>query len=162
MEAQANEETTKPASRRGLWAVLGTAAAIAIFLAGFIPATLRSRQTLVDLREQSAQTTKLQEDLARTQYDLEVSRLRGDLGNVLYESNVNNYGIAAKHATEFFDALRAALNRPQLPPVSDRRVVLDSILARRDEISADLAKADPVVKDKLSAMYMEFAKATRD
>lgn len=48
-----------------------------------------------------------------------------------------------------------------LPPASERRAMLEAALARRDEISADPARADQSVKAKLAEMFMQFARATQ-
>ncbi|HVS32975.1 MAG TPA: hypothetical protein VMS98_16135, partial [Thermoanaerobaculia bacterium] len=83
---------------------------------------------------------------------------RGRLGEVVHEANVNNFAAAAERATVFFNGLSAAVNSPQLGS-GPRRAVLETSLARRDEISADLARADSGVKAKLAEMYIQFGAA---
>ncbi|HXI13763.1 MAG TPA: hypothetical protein VNM92_14130 [Thermoanaerobaculia bacterium] len=89
-----------------------------------------------------------------------MARLHGRLGEVLHETNANNFGVAAENATAYFDGLCSAVNSTQLPAGSERRVVLEGILARRDEISADLARADQGVKAKLAELYMQSGQAS--
>lgn len=140
--------------------VLAVLAGVAVmFLAGYIPGWLQARRAAQASGECARQQAELQATLAKTQLDLEVARLRGRLGDVLHQANVNNFGLAAQQATAFFDALQAAAASTQLAAGSARRGVLDAILARRDEISADLARADQGVKAKLAEMYVQFGRA---
>ena len=78
---------------------------------------------------------------------------------MLHEANANNFGLAAQQATAFFNALQAAAASTQLAANPARRGILDAILARRDEINADLARADQGVKAKLAEMYVQFGRA---
>lgn len=132
---------------------------VLIFLAGYLPGSSRVRRASEESRQTAQRLEEAQAELAKTRFDLEVARLRGSLGEVLHEANANNFGVAAERATAFFDGLRAAVSSNQLPPASERRAVLEGALARRDEISADLARADQGVKAKLAEMFMQFARA---
>ncbi|MEO8380654.1 MAG: hypothetical protein ABI779_13395 [Acidobacteriota bacterium] len=132
---------------------------VLIFLAGYLPGSSRARRASEESRQAVRQLQESQAELAKTRFDLEVARLRGSLGEVLHEANANNFSVAAERGTAFFDGLRSAVNSNQLPVASDRRAVLEGALARRDEISADLARADQGVKAKLAEMFMQFAGA---
>jgi hypothetical protein len=81
-----------------------------------------------------------------------VAELQIQLGMMSYEANRDNYGVAAQFATVFFDRVRAESGGP-----ADQELTksLQSILARRDEITADLAQASPAVKAKLGDLYAE-------
>lgn len=149
----------EPSRKRLILIVAIVAGAVLIFLAGYLPGATRARRAAEESRQAARQLEDAQAELAKTRFDLDVARLRGSLGEVVHEANANNFGVAAERATVFFDGLRAAMNRSQLPPASERRGVLEAILARRDEISADLARADQGVKSKLAEMYMQFARA---
>jgi Flp pilus assembly protein TadB len=135
-------------------------AVVAIFVAGYLPGRSRARAAAGETERVSERLRESQATLAQTQFDLRVARLRGRLGETLHEANANNYSVAAERATVFFDALREAVNSPQLAP-GDRRQILEAVLARRDEISADLARADAAVKAKLAEMYMQFGRAVQ-
>lgn len=148
-----------PSRRRMLIGLAIVVGVVLIFLAGYLPGASRARNAAAESRQTSQRLTETQATLAKTQFDLEVARLRGHLGEVLHEANANNFGVAAEHATAFFDGLRNAVASPHAEPAGERRNVLQSILARRDEISADLARADPAVKAKLAEMYMAFGRA---
>ena len=147
-----------PSRKRMLIGAAIVAAAVAIFLAGYLPGRSRARAASVETERVSGRLQESQATLAQTQFDLQVARLRGHLGETLHEANANNFSVAADRATTFFDALREAVASPQLA-AGDRRQILEAVLARRDEISADLARADAAVKGKLSEMYMQFGGA---
>lgn len=143
-------------------AVVSAAAAIGVvlvFLAGYLPASARARRSAEQAQLNARQAADAQTALAQTRFDLEVARLRGRLGELLHETNANNFGVAAERASVFFDGLRAAVASPHLAAGSERRAMLEAMLARRDEISADLARADPAVKGKLTEMYLQFGAA---
>jgi hypothetical protein len=144
-----------PRKRSVVLAVL--AGLVVMFLAGYIPGWLKARRAAQASEACAKQQAEVQGTLAKTQLDLEVARLRGRLGDVLHQTNANNFGLAAQQATAFFDALQAAAANAQL--AAPRREVLNTTLARRDEISADLARADLAVKAKLTEMYVQFGRA---
>ena len=131
---------------------------VAIFMAGYLPGRSRARAAAGETERVSERLRESQATLARTQFDLQVARLRGHLGETLHEANANNFSVAADRATAFFDGLREAVNSAQLP-AGERRQILETVLARRDEISAGLARADAAVKGELAGMYMEFGRA---
>lgn len=147
------------ADRKRLLIGIGVAlAVVAIFLAGYLPARSRARAAAAENTRVTERLRETEAELARTRFDLQVARLRGSLGEVLHEANANNYGVAAERATAFFDGLRDAAGSAQLAP-GERRQIVESVLARRDEISADLARADAAVKGKLTEMYLQFGRA---
>jgi hypothetical protein len=135
------------------------AGVVVMFFAGYIPGWLQARRAAQASEEGARRLAESQATLAKTQLDLEIARLRGRLGDVLHEANANNFGLAAQQATAFFNALQAAAANPQLAANPARRGVLEAILARRDEINADLARADQGVKAKLAETYVQFGRA---
>lgn len=147
-----------PARKRLFIGIAVVLVLAAVFAAGWWPATSRARAAREETERVTERLQESQATLAQTQFDLQVARLRGNLGEVLHETNANNYGIAAERATAFFDGLRDAVNSAQLA-AGERRTVLTGILDRRDEISADLARAEPAVKAKLTEMYMQLGGA---
>lgn len=145
-----------PSRKRLILGLAIAAGVVLIFIAGYLPGDARARRAAEESRAASQRLSEMQQTLAKTQFDLEVARLRGRLGEVLHDANANNFGVAAERATSFFDGLRSAVNSAQLAVASERRTILETILGRRDEISADLARADPGVKEKLAEMYIQF------
>ncbi len=111
-------------------------ALVAAFLAGYVPATMDARAA------RAAQVAATQK--------LVLAEVQVRLGMVSYELNRDNFGFAAQLATQFFDGVQAAVNAPATGSVAD---ALRTILARRDEITSDLAQANPGVKAKVAEMF---------
>ncbi|MBI2877328.1 MAG: hypothetical protein HYY20_10640 [Candidatus Tectomicrobia bacterium] len=86
-------------------------------------------------------------------HNLKLARLLGQLGMASYEVNRNNYSNATQWSTVFFNGVRDAANNTEDESVKQQ---LESVLARRDEITIDLAKSNPAVKEKLAQMYVNF------
>jgi hypothetical protein len=55
--------------------------------------------------------------------------------------------------------LRESLVNPVLAGDASRKAKLAAVAARRDQVIADLARADPAVKDTLVGMYVELSEA---
>jgi hypothetical protein len=75
-----------------------------------------------------------------------------------YEVNRDNYGLAAQLATPFFDGARSAAASPADQTVTQS---LQAVLARRDEITSDLAKANAGVKSKIAQLYADLFHLTQ-
>ncbi len=130
-------------------------AVVVIFLAGFTPAFLSVRRVRHELNQTSAQLASLSDELSRARLQGDLARLEGKLGLVVYEANRNNFANASMLAAQFFDGLRSALKRKSIAAVA-KRSELEAILARSNEISGDLARADQAVKQKLADIYFRF------
>ena len=74
-----------------------------------------------------------------------------------YEVNRNNYASAAQQSTEFFNALRDAISTTSDVTLKQN---LEKFFTRRDEITTNLAQADPAVKEKLAQAYADFFQIT--
>jgi len=124
---------------------VGIAAAvlIAVFLLGYIPAQKSARRA--------------QQQNVQLENSLRLAELRGQLGMASYEANRNNYASAAQFSTDFFNGLQTAVNNTDDQMLRQK---LQSALERRDEIIANLAEANPAVKEKLSQMYADFFQIT--
>jgi hypothetical protein len=122
----------------GAFVLLGT------FLLGYVPASLTAR----DARAEQERLTQ----------QLMLTGLEVQLGMMSYEANRDNYGLAAQLATPFFDAVRGAIARPAS---QDTASSLQAVIARRDEITSDLARANPVVKGKLAQLYADCFRLTQ-
>lgn len=122
---------------------LAAAALIAFFLLGYIPASMSARTA--------------QERNSQLEYDLRLADLRGQLGMASYETNQNNYASAAQRSTGLFNGLREAIDHTTDQTLKQD---LEQILARRDEITANLAAANPAVKDKLAQAYVDLFQIT--
>jgi hypothetical protein len=108
------------------------------FLAGYVPATLAAR------------TARADQD--RLTHKLALATLQVQLGMMSYEVNRDNYGLAAQLATPFFDGVRSAIADPGEQAVTQS---LQAVLARRDEITSDLAQVNAGVKTKIAQLYAD-------
>lgn len=157
-------ETPAPArlkiDRRTL-TIASVAAALILFLLGFILQALKARGLQEETRLQATRIGQLETDLARigTQRDLALAHSK--LGLVLYEVNRNNFANALARSTEFFDALREVTSAPSFSSAVPRGEPFLAMLNRRDEISADLARGDQAARQKLTEMYLQFEQALR-
>lgn len=111
---------------------------IAAFLIGYVPSCVSARNA--------------EQENARLQHRLKLADLRGRIGMASYEANRNNYASAAGYSSEFFNLLAEIINAGGDDALKQK---LQPMLARRDEITTNLAQADPSVKDKLAQMYAE-------
>ena len=114
------------------------------FLVGYVPATLGAR----DARAEQARLTHM----------LALTGLQAQLGMMSVEVNRDNYGLAAGLATPFFAGVRTAIADPAN---QEAMASLQGVLARRDEITSDLAQAKPAVKDKIAALYADLYHLTQ-
>jgi hypothetical protein len=123
---------------------IGALALAGAFLLGYVPATLSARAARAEVD--------------RLTHKLALAALQVQLGAMSYEVNRNNYGLASQLTTPFFDAVRAAIASPADHDVTQ---VLEAVLARRDEITSDLARANPGVKPKIADLYADLFRLTR-
>jgi hypothetical protein len=131
-------------------------AVVIAFGAGYLTAYLAARQNASNLESSVADaesaTQQAREELREANLKLEMADLSGKLGLVYIDVNQNNFGMAADKVTPFFDGLAGFLeSQPGLP---DQQIQgLREVLARRDEIVSDLARANPDVRDKIGEVF---------
>ena len=117
---------------------IGALALLGAFLVGYVPASL------------SARAARAEQD--RLTHELALATLQVQLARMSYEVSRDNYGLAAQLATRFFDGAPAVIagapDQAVTPP-------LQAALARRDEITSDLAQANPEVKTKIADLYAQ-------
>jgi hypothetical protein len=134
-------ERNAPEEQSSRFKKLGKVAGVLIlvYLIGYVPSCRSAR---------SAETQ-------RTQFEqrLHVARLHSQLGMVSFEVNRNNYSKAANYSTDFFNNLKTTINDTNDAALKEK---LQAISARRDEITAHLAQADPTVKEKIGQLYADF------
>jgi hypothetical protein len=116
---------------------------IIAFLLGYVPSTISSRNTL--------------QQNAELEHKLKVAELGSQLGMAGYEAGRNNYANATQFSSRFFDGLREIISETNDPALKQK---LQVILARRDEITANMAQVDQSVKEKLAQIYAEYFEAT--
>lgn len=122
---------------------IGAAALIVVFLLGYVPSCVGARSA--------------EEQKAELEHKLKMADLRGQLGMASYEANRNNYANAAEFSTNFFNGLRSAIDSAEDDEVKKK---LQTMIGLRDEVTTNLAQADPVVKEKLARMYADFYQIT--
>jgi len=115
---------------------IGAIVLVGTFLLGYVPAEIGARSARAEQ--------------ARLTHKLELTALEVQLGMMSLEANRDNYGLAAKLATPFFDGLQTAIASQAGQDVTR---ALQVMLVRRDEITSDLAQAKPGVKEKISGLY---------
>ena len=125
--------------------MVGGLALLSAFLLGYAPASITAR---ADRAERD-----------RLAHALAVADLQIQLGMMSYEANRDNFGLAGQLATVFFDGVRS-----ESAGAIDQNVVtsLQAILARRDEITTDLAQANPGVKSKLAELYADLYRLPKE
>lgn len=135
------QTTSTTETQRSRLRTLGIAAAalIAVYLIGYVPSC------------RSARSAEIQR--AQFEQQLNLARLHSQLGMVSFEVNRNNYSKAATYSTDFFNTLKTTINNVNNAALLEQ---LQAISARRDEITAHLAQADPTVKEKIGQMYADF------
>jgi len=117
---------------------IGALALLGAFLLGYVPASLDARAARVE-----------QDRLTQA---LAFARLQVQLGMMSYEVTRDNDGLAAKLATPFFDGVPAVIAGADDPNVTQ---ALQAALARRDELTSDLAQANAEVKTKIAELYAD-------
>ena len=87
--------------------------------------------------------------LAKANDDVRLCRLQDELQKVVEDTANKNYGDAATASTLFFNHLSAEVALTNQPAVKS---AMQSILAQRDKVTAQIAKADPASHDTLVQM----------
>jgi hypothetical protein len=125
-------------------AALGAGILIAVFFLGYIPSCISARSA--------------EEVSGRIEQKLKLSEMLSRLGMASYEANRNNYASAAQMSTEFFNTMKQMADATTDDALKQKLLVLG---VRRDEITTNLAQADPAVKEKLAQMYSDLFQITR-
>jgi hypothetical protein len=122
---------------------IAVVAVLVAFLLGFIPEYVKAEH--LDSELKSAQRSSAGAELR-------------DLAALAYvQANEKNYGLAAATASQFFNRARAFANEATVPAAKS---TLDSVLAARDKVTAELAKGDPAVISDLQDLFTRTRQAT--
>ena len=120
-------------------------AALAVFLAGFIPMWMKAS-------DQSALREK-------AEHDLTITRIVKDLGSAAIDARRGEYEAARQEASAFFNAARFEIDqRGQSVLSQQQRDALSPLLAPRDELITLLARSDPASADRLANLYVAVRK----
>ncbi|MBZ0114844.1 MAG: hypothetical protein K8J08_20455 [Thermoanaerobaculia bacterium] len=111
---------------------------------------------------EAARARALEADVLRLQDRIELLELHLDLGRIATTADLQNYGEAGVRAARFFDAATRLV--PSLRLGATARASLETVLERRDEVTAGLATAQPATARLLKEMFLNFqtAKAPAD
>jgi hypothetical protein len=140
----------------------------ALFVGGFLLGYLPVHSKIADLEAQnvqlrqndaafSRQNYELQQKLQKLQADLKVAELRGTAGLMSYRASQNNFGAAAELSTSFFNGVSDAIGATEDQALKEN---LQKILDQRDVVTAALAQANPIVKERLAQIYAEFLESS--
>lgn len=94
--------------------------------------------------------------LAQASSSLSLYRLQDQLLTLVGDTASKNYGDAASVSTSFFDNVNDELSRAGQSAVKS---ALQSILAQRDQVTAQLAKGDPASHDSFVQMSVALHQA---
>ncbi len=97
---------------------------------------------------QYTQTRQLQQELDAAQTELELLRLRGEIGQASFLAQRGDYETARRRASSFFTQLQVLADRAEGDEAG-----YEPILARRDEVITALSRANPESVDLLGALY---------
>jgi hypothetical protein len=112
-----------------------------VFLLGFVP--------------QYVKANRLNREVQTLSWQNQIVTARDLIGIVFLDVANNNFGIASRDASTFFDHIRQMLDRATDP--GDREA-LQRISARRDSITAALAKADPAARVQVQEIFTQMHK----
>ncbi len=131
--------------------IVGGVLFLAAFLLGFVPQYIRVR----DLDNQlGAARRQLNWERQASQMD-QVGLL---CGYIYLETNLKNYGLASQYSTQFFDRVRVMMGQQ---PDSNRQAFLQTALAKRDLVTAGLAKGDPGTLSAVQNLFYAALGSTR-
>lgn len=119
--------------------VIRTVILFTVFLLGYIPSCLSTRST--------------EGQKAQLEYRLRLAEMLGHLGMASYEVNRNNFANATQYTTKFFNGLQKVSDDSVDKALKQK---LQTFVARRDEITSNLAEVNVIVKEKLAQMYADF------
>lgn len=121
--------------RRVLWWLLAVAVA---FLAGF--------------GWQYYRAMTIEDQLAQTEKELAVERLRVGLAQAAVAAQSGDFEAARRQMSDFFTSMQAQL--AELP--EEVRTVGEDLLRSRDKVITDLSRSDPAAADALYGMLQRF------
>jgi len=131
--------------------IVGAALVLVAFLLGFVPQFLKAKNLDNQL---GAARRQLNWEHERSQMD-QVGLL---CGYIYLETNLKNYGLASQYSTQFFDRVRVMMGQQ---PDSNRQAFLQTALAKRDLVTAGLARGDPGTLAAVQNLFYAALESTR-
>lgn len=117
------------------------------FLLGFVPQYRNVSSLRTELHSRD-ERIRILEDEAN------LSRARQTASRMYLELTRRNYGIAAQHASAFFDQIRTMLS--DAPP--EVRGAFEKLLSLRDTVITGIAKSDPAVVGQVQNILDELSR----
>ncbi len=125
--------------------IIYTVLLIVVFLLGFVPMWLQSR-------EYSSR-------LSAAEHQLTLARIQDSLASAVIDARRGDYEPARQSASNFFNSLRTETDRGADSTLSPaQREGVQPLYAGRDEIITLLARGDPASADRLSDLYVSYRK----
>jgi hypothetical protein len=118
---------------------------LVVFLLGFVPMWLRSRECSSSLSEAERQ--------------LNLARIQNAVASAAIDARRGDYEPARQAASNFFTFLRAETDRGDESALSHaQRDGVQQLFIRRVELITLLARSDPASADRLSDLYLSYRK----
>jgi hypothetical protein len=116
---------------------------LVVFLVGFIPMWLKSREC--------------SNNLTQSGHYLTMARIENTLASAAIDARRGDYEPARQAASSFFTSLRAEIEKGDDSALSQtQREGLQPALTPRDEIITLLSRGDPASADRLSDLYVSY------
>jgi hypothetical protein len=139
-DAQPKPVKTTPLMRR---VIIYAALLLVVFLLGFVPMWLKSREC--------------SSSLSAAEHQLNLTRIQSTLASAVIDAQRGDYEPARQSASDFFTSLRAETDRGNDSDLSQaQREGVQPLFTRRDEIITLLARSDPASADRLSDLYVSY------
>jgi hypothetical protein len=141
-DVQPKPVKTTPLMRR---VIIYAALLLVVFLLGFVPMWLKSRECSSSLSE--------------AEHQLTLARIQNTLASAVIDARRGHYEPARQAASNFFTSLRAETDRGDDSALSQsQRDGVQPLFTGRDEIITVLARSDPASADRLSDLYVSYRK----
>jgi hypothetical protein len=141
-DVQPKSVKTTPLMRR---VIIYAALLLGVFLLGFVPMWLKSRECSRNLSEAERQ--------------LNLARIQNALASAAIDARRGDYEPARQAASNFFTALRAETDRGDDSALSQaQREGVQPLFTRRDEFITLLARSDSGSADRLSDLFVAYRK----
>jgi hypothetical protein len=115
-----------------IWAVI----LVVVFLGGFLPEYVRAHS--------------LQQRVDQDDLQLDTCRVLDLSGMTFLQTSLKNYGLASRYSSRWFDAAKSLSARTGS---AELRQALSATLAKRDMITAQLARGDEAAYGSVQAAY---------
>lgn len=127
--------------------IVGVVALVVGYLGGMLPERGRRIAAETQVAAHQAAVATIRRELTSVEGRVRIGVLLGRALMLKDLAAVSDYGRAQQVSSEFFDAVRTEAAATE---DAARRAVLTSVLARRDAVTAGLAKAEPAVGSALT------------